>query len=252
MKKIMVFIILCSTLVLGGCLDTEDFLDEVPPVDLPQASAPNPPEDEKEDKTSWEEKLIARWVAWDSFTFKSLTGGEDLVVSRDTSEADRPAISTSKYDKDFLAVAVLTTDCVACQKHVTAFDRLAAEFSSQPVNFIIIFADIFEGSENQHVAWIDSLTHVESYSNVETSCAGGACTKILGPLFNNVHPGTLYYIDKKDLMNTGRGITWKSDVDTDELYEDMKTEFIRAFHPLPITFGAGVSGLTNASTETSM
>jgi len=244
MKKTMVFALLFSMFVLGGCRDEDDW--ELP--DLPAVSSPK----NIRGASSWKDELATRWANWDSFTFKSLTGKEDLVVSRGPIDGEKLTLSTSKYSGDILVVAVLSTDCASCKKHVAAFDKLAAEFVGRKVDFAIIFTDVFDAPETQRVYWIESLTHVDSYSNVETACSGGACTKILGPLFTGVFPGTVYYIDKQDLIQTGRGITWKEEEDSDEVYAAMEKEFVEALHLQPITFDVNVANIEDSFTETSL
>jgi len=189
---------------------------------------------------------------WKSFTFKSLAGGEDLVVSRETLDEESLSISTTKYPQNILAVAMYTTDCEVCKMQAPYFDKLAEDIpADKGMDFAIVFLDIFEDSENKEVEWIKDLKHVEAYTNVATACEGGACRKVFTPYNFTPLPGTIYYVNKQDVSQSTRGISWNVSLQTPaQLYREMLLQAAHLIGLELIFFDASVDGYIEGGSAT--
>lgn len=240
MKKIITLLILLgSAFFLSGCVE-DDIL-----VVSPKA---NEHADDSEGENN-----IPQPQTFDSFTFKSLTGKEDLTVTRVLATEDGAvAITTSPYNERYLAIAVYTSDCEVCKEHAVLFDRMAGELphrnlEGEGTDFIIMFTDVSAETENQQVDWVQNLAHVDAYGNVATACSGGACRQVFLPTKLGPAAGTVYYVDKQDVRNTRQGITWTKNTLN---YDAMQTEAARFMGLSPITFDAGVSNVTTVLANT--
>lgn len=136
-------------------------------------------------------------------------GTADLVVDNTSGDDGILSISTSNYSEDFLAVAVYKSDCEASKAQASYFDKLAGEFQPKMfgMDYAIVFLDIYEGSTDKDITWAKNLANVDAYSNVSTSCIGGACQKVFLPHFAEAASGTIYFINKHNLAKTRKALT---------------------------------------------
>ncbi len=221
MKKIFALCVaLCAMLTLSGCI-MDDTLDEL----IPEENSP-----------------LAE--IWESFTFKSLSGNADLVVENTSGDDGILSISTSNYSEDFLAVAVYKSDCEASKAQASYFDKLAGEFQPKmfDMDYAIVFLDIYEGSTDKDITWAKNLANVDAYSNVSTSCIGGACQKVFLPHFAEAASGTIYFINKHNLAKTRKAMTWNTTDDQEELYLSLRTKLAEYLDLDEITFDPSVGG----------
>lgn len=238
MKKMMPvwIVVLSSMLSLSGCLiemEGEDIINE----------------EYKEDTRAV--PYVPAYLDWDSFTFKSLRGGEDLKIYRGTSEDDTVPIVTSKEGSDVLVVALYTTNCEVCKVQAPWFDKLASEFPEDwyRVDFAIVFLDLFENSADKNVPWIRNLHNVSAYTNVAEACAGGACKKVFMPLRTQPQAGGIYYVNKKDIRENSKGVEWNTSTNPEELYEATKTHMADYLGLTSVSFDAVVSEIENGGTQ---
>jgi len=213
---------------LSGCV-----IDEALVVN-PEPGYDDQAEDENSDDSTQRHYSPQRHK-WDKFSFRALTGEEDLTVTKREAQKEGD-----------LAVVVYTTDCEVCKQHAPLLDQMVKELPRRNVegegtDFIIIFADVSAGDENPNVDWVENLANVDAYSNVATACEGGACRQVFWPTLVNFSSGAvLYYVDKENVMNTRRGRIW-----TEETldYEAMKTEAAGFMKLDAIKFDAGVQDM---------
>lgn len=180
---------------------------------------------------------------WESFTFKALTGNKDLVVTNLSQKNDAElAISTSNYYQDYLAIAVYKKDCENSKNQAPWFDKLAKKFPPRMfgMDFIIIFLDIYEDSNDKNVEWINELSNVQAYTNAATVCSGGACQKVFIPDFIKLKTGTVYYVNKKDILKTRKGLTWDPAKDPETQFQTMESQLADVLDLSPITFNPTV------------
>ena len=86
MKKLL-FLLLCFLFPLTGCIIMEE--------NFPELSETN----------------MQMYDEWTDVAFKSLTGNEDLIISRNFQDKNSLNILTPDYNQDFLVVVLLKTDC---------------------------------------------------------------------------------------------------------------------------------------------
>ena len=160
----------------------------------------------------------------ETVTFTSLTGNEDLTVERKLNDDGKLSISTSKYNGDFLAVAVYETNCDVCKLQAPWLDKLAQEFRPKGMDFVIVFLDVSEISPNPHTEWAQNLANVDAYMNAATSCTDGVCKKVFAPHFAGLLPGAVYFVDKKDIEKTERSVVWSTARDPRESCGTMRAQ----------------------------
>ena len=160
----------------------------------------------------------------ETVTFTSLTGDEDLTVARKLNDDGKLAISTSKYDGDFLAVAVYKTDCAVCKLQAPWLDKLAQEFRPKGMDFVIVFLDVSEISPNPHTEWAQNLANVDAYMNAATSCTDGVCRKVFAPHYAGLLTGAVYFVPKKDIEMTEKSVVWSTARDPRESYGTMRVQ----------------------------
>ncbi|MBR3898842.1 MAG: hypothetical protein IKJ44_01045 [Elusimicrobiaceae bacterium] len=204
MKKLLALMLaLCGVLTLTGCTILEKDFPEI-----------------MEEEFPIEEN-------WESITFKSISGGEDLVVSKTSQNKMGPlSISTSNYEGDYMGVAVYSTDCEACKAQAPYLNKLAKEFNPLlfDMDFAIVFLDLYEDSDIKNVEWAQELEYVKAYTNVASTCAGGACKKVFIPNVDNPTPGTIYYVNKANVFKTRKSADWDLDADPENLYQGLRAE----------------------------
>lgn len=192
---------------------------------------------------------------WESFTFQPLTATQPLVVTRVSQDkADKLAISTSDYEQDYLAVAVYKKDCPACQQQAPWFDKLAKDFPPDMfgMDFIAIFLDLDEDSSDKNVPWLNALSNVQAYANAATVCAGGACQQVFIPSFVPLKAGTVYYVNKKDVLKTRKGLTWDSTRSAEDQYETLRAQVADVLDLQPITFDPSVNPWKDVEQDTDL
>lgn len=173
-------------------------------------------------------------------------------VSQD--KADKLAISTSDYEQDYLAVAVYKKDCPSCQQQAPWLDRLAKDFPPDMfgMDFIAIFLDIDENSNDKDVPWLRDLSNVQAYANAATVCAGGACQKVFIPSFVPLKAGTVYYVNKEDVLITRKGLTWNSTRSAEDQYETMRAQVADVLDLQPITFAPSINPWKDVEQDTDL
>lgn len=215
MKKVFALTLaLCGMLAFSGCIMDEEI-------------------------SSLLEETLPAEGQWESFTFQSLNGNKDLVVTRVSKDDDaKLAISTSGYYQDYLAIAVYKKDCENSKKQAPYFDKLAQDFPPRMfgMDFLIVFLDIYENSSDKNVEWIKDLSTVQSYTNAATVCSGGACQKVFIPSFIKLKTGTVYYVNKNDIAQTRKGLTWDTEKDPEEQFQTMRSQVADVLDLSPITF----------------
>lgn len=108
------------------------------------------------------------------------------------------------------------------------------------MDFIIIFLDIYEDSNDKNVEWINELSNVQAYTNAATVCSGGACQKVFIPDFIKLKTGTVYYVNKKDILKTRKGLTWDAAKDPETQFQKMESQLADVLDLSPITFNPPV------------
>lgn len=194
----MLLVALCGMLTLTGCMMIEE-------------EFPTLPEEEQEFPVKED---------WESVTFKTLTGSEDLIVTRDTENENAIHIQNPFYDQDYFVVALLKSDCVKSQEMAPYLNEISTRITKMHgVNYIPVFLDIYEDSANQSVDWITNLANMESFMNAATACSDNACQEVFLPKFAETLSGNVYFVNKNDIRKTKKGYAWNT---TDEPKEQAK------------------------------
>jgi hypothetical protein len=163
---------------------------------------------------------------WESFTFKSLQGKSDLVVTRTSDPEEHQSVSfeTSGYENPYLGVVVCKKNDSVCKEQALWVDEFLARYPEvrEKADWIIVFLDIFDEQDAKEVPWIKDLAHLDSYSNVAAGCAAGACYKVFAP-YMSMEPlaGNFYYVDKSDGSKSRKIITWNATENPLKLYAEM-------------------------------
>lgn len=195
------------------------------------------------------DESVSLYQNYENFRFKSLTGNEDLEVSRSFNDDGTISITTSKYDKKYLAVAVYKKDCEVCKIQASWLNKLAKELPSAlyGMDYVIIFADIFEDTYNKDVEWMRDLSDVDSYTNIATACSGGACQNVFTPHLGEPFVGGLYLFNK-DNMKNHKIIKWNTANDPQEQYDSTVLKIADFLGLKPINFEPTVSPWEDTNT----
>lgn len=188
-KLLMLLVAMCGMFHLTGCMIIEEeFLD------LPE-----------------EEQQLPVNEDWESVTFKTLTGSEDLVVTRDAENKNAVSILNPDYDQDYFVVALLKKDCVKSKEMAPYLNEISTRISyMHGVNYIPVFLDIYEDSDDQSVEWIGNLSNMESFMNAATACSNNACQEVFLPKFAEALSGSVYFVNKNDIRKTKKGYSWNT------------------------------------------
>ena len=225
MKKILALTTaFCSLFILTGCIEREI------PVPLQEIL--------KDETTQSTTSASSAYINWNSFTFQSLNESEDLTVSKGQEVEGAWPISTSKYNGEFLVVAVYSTDCELCKMQAPWLNKLATEISASVsnVNFIVIFSDIFADSDNKEVTWIKNLPMLDPYTNVINTCSGNVCKRVFAP--RNAEPvtPTIYFVDKRNVLRSLEAIPWDTKQSPQNLFYKTRNELLNFMNLQPISF----------------
>lgn len=187
MKKLL--LLLCVLLPLTGCVMIEENFPE-----LPQKTEENP----------------QMYEEWKEVTFKNLTGNQNLAISRNFENKNRLNILTSDYNKDFLAVVLLATDCEKSRSMAPYLNELATRIvpNIHAMNYVPVFLDIYEDSSNKNISWINDLSNIPSFMNAVTVCSDNACQEVFLPLGDNPSTASIYIVDTRNIKKTKKIFSW--------------------------------------------
>ena len=219
MKKLVVlFVAMFGILTLSGCA-----MDEI--LDLPISE-------------EIEDELIAT-QEWESATFKTLTGSEDLMIERDSQNKNALSILNPAYDQDYLAVVLLKSNCEKSKTMVPYLDNLTAKINRfHSISYIPVMLDIYEDSTNTDIEWINNLSNLEVFMNAATACSGNACQEVFLPKFTETLSGSIYFVHKNDITKTKKGFSWNTEDDPQEQAKKMESAFVDFLNLKEIEIGA--------------
>lgn len=185
MKKLF-FLLLCVLLPLTGCVIIEK--------DFPELQEAN--------QQMYDE--------WQEVTFKSLTGTEDLAISRNFEDKNSLNILTPDYNKDFLVVVSLKTDCEKSKQMIPYLNELATRIVPKihAMNYVPVFLDIYEDSSNKNVSWISELSNIGFFMNAATVCSHNACQEVFLPLGAKASAASIYVVDTRNILKTKKVYSW--------------------------------------------
>lgn len=174
-----------------------------------------------------EDELIAT-QEWESATFKTLTGSEDLMIERDSQNKNALSILNPAYDQEYLAVVLLKSDCEKSKTMVPYLDNLAARINSfHNISYVPVMLDIYEDSTNTSIEWVNNLSNLEVFMNAATACSGNACQEVFLPKFTETLSGSIYFVHKNDITKTKKGFSWDENKDPEEQANTMEQAFVK-------------------------
>ena len=197
MKKLLTLLVaLVGALSLTGCVEIEEEL-------------PNVLEGDFSNVVGGQNKVPAAG-SWETVVFKTLTGAEDLHITRDADHKNGISILNEKYDQDSLAVVLFNSDCEKSKEMAPYLDEISTRiFRAHGVNYIPVFLDINEDSEKVNVAWANNLSNIETFMNSATVCSGNACKEVFLPKIAEALTGTVYFVNRKDITKSKKGFSWE-------------------------------------------
>ena len=156
MKKLLTLLVaLVGALSLTGCVEIEEEWPNVLEGDFSNVVG--------------EQNRVPAAGSWETVVFKTLTGAEDLHITRDADHKNGIFILNEKYDQDSLAVVLFNSDCEKSKEMAPYLDEISTRiFRAHGVNYIPVFLDINEDSEKVNVAWANNLSNIETFMNSAT------------------------------------------------------------------------------------
>lgn len=223
MKKLF-FFMLCFLLTLTGCVIVEE--------NFPELSETN----------------TQMYDEWKDITFKSLTGNENLIISRDFQNRDGINILTPDYNQDFLAVVLLETNCEKSKSMAPYLNEMATRIipKAHAMNYVPIFLDIYQDSQNKNVPWISDLSNIDFFMNAATVCSDNACQDVFLPKGANPSTATIYVVDTHNITRTRKVYSWNLTEDPQTQSRKMENALAAALGLELITFDPSVDDWNDA------
>ncbi|MGN0022704.1 MAG: hypothetical protein ACI352_01550 [Elusimicrobiaceae bacterium] len=184
MKKLFLFF--CVLLPLTGCVIIEENFPELP------------------------EANTQMYDQWTDITFKTLTGKENLTVSRNFQDRNGIIIQTPDYNQKFLAVVLLGKDCEKSKLMAPYLNELATRILPKihGMNYVPVFLDVYEDSSNKDIPWIKELSNIDFFMNAVTVCSDNACKDVLLPLAAEPSTASVYVVNTRDIAKTKKVYSW--------------------------------------------
>lgn len=228
MKKLL-FLLLCFLFPLAGCVIMEE--------NFPELSETN----------------MQMYDEWTDVAFKSLTGNEDLIISRNFQDKNSLNILTPDYNQDFLVVVLLKTDCEKSKVMVPYLNELATRIvpKAHKMNYVPVFLDIYEDSPNKNVSWISDLSNIDFFMNAATVCSDNACQNVFLPLGSEPSTASVYVVDTHNITKTKKVYAWDLTEDPQVQSKKMEKALAQAVGLAEISFDPNVDDWDDADSSNS-